>query len=142
MSREAALLGLLGQRNLGVLATLAPDGRPHLSNVNHVWDAADRTLRISITDGRVKTRNLRRDPRASYHVMTPDGWSYVVAEGTATLGPVAQDPHDDAVEDLIRLFRDAKGEHPDWDEYRAAMVIDRRLVLRIQVGRVYGKAPG
>ena len=52
MSREAALLGLLGQRNLGVLATLAPDGRPHLSNVNHVWDAADRTLRISITDGR------------------------------------------------------------------------------------------
>jgi PPOX class probable F420-dependent enzyme len=136
---EAGLLRLLAERDVGVLVTLHADGRPQLSNVNHVWDPADRTLRVSITDGRAKTRNLRRDPRAAYHVMTPDGWAYTVAEGTAQLGPVAADPHDEAVEDLIQLFRDIKGEHPDWDEYRAAMVADRRLVLRVRVGHVYGR---
>lgn len=54
--------------------------------------------------------------------------------------PVAEDPEDATVEELVALYRDAQGEHPDWDEFRAAMVRDRRLVLRLHVERAYGQA--
>jgi PPOX class probable F420-dependent enzyme len=138
MADDAALYKLLGDRPFGVLATIKRDGRPQLSNLTHHYDPENDRILASITDTRAKTRNLRRDPRASYHVTTPDGWSYVVAEGTADLSPVAADPHDDTVEELIDLYRKVRGEHPDWDEYRAAMVSDKRLVLRLQVERVLG----
>ncbi|MFD5656558.1 PPOX class F420-dependent oxidoreductase [Streptomyces hirsutus] len=133
-----ALLGLIGDENGGVLVTLKQDGRPQLSNVNHAYYPDERLIRVSLTDDRAKTRNLRRDPRASYHVTTSDRWAYTVVEGTAELSPVAADPHDGTVEELIRLYRDVNGEHPDWDDYRAAMVRDRRLVLRLRVERAYG----
>nr|WBO81430.1 PPOX class F420-dependent oxidoreductase [Streptomyces sp. SBE_14.2] len=135
---EEALLHLLSEGHGGVLVTLKRDGRPQLSNVTHAYYPAERIIRVSLTDDRAKTRNLRRDPRASYHVTTADRWAYTVAEGTAELTPVAEDPHDDTVEELIRLYRDVQGEHPDWDDYRAAMVRDRRLVLRLKVDRAYG----
>ena len=137
---QDALLQLLSEGHGGVLVTLKKDGRPQLSNVSHAYYPDERIIRVSITDGRAKTRNLRRDPRASYHVTSPDRWAYTVAEGTADLTPVAADPHDDTVEELIRLYRDVLGEHPDWDDYRAAMVRDRRLVLRLRVERAYGIA--
>jgi PPOX class probable F420-dependent enzyme len=136
-TREA-LLKLLAESDGGVLVTLKSDGRPQLSNVSHHYYPDERIIRVSITDGRAKTRNLRRDPRASYHVTTPDRWAYTVAEGTADLSPVAAGPRDETVEELIRLYRDVQGEHPDWDDYRAAMVRDRRLVLRLRVERAYG----
>ncbi|WP_432055335.1 PPOX class F420-dependent oxidoreductase [Streptomyces sp. bgisy022] len=135
---QHALLALLAEGNSGVLVTLKGDGRPQLSNVNHAYDPDERIVRVSVTDDRAKTRNLRRDPRASYHVTTDDRWAYTVAEGTADLSPVARDPYDATVEELIRLYRDVQGEHPDWDDYRAAMVRDRRLVLRLHVQRAYG----
>ncbi|MEU9733353.1 PPOX class F420-dependent oxidoreductase [Streptomyces sp. NPDC048002] len=135
---EDALLQLLSEGHGGVLVTLKRDGRPQLSNVSHAYYPDERILRISITDDRAKTRNLRRDPRASYHVTSADRWAYTVAEGTAALTPVAEDPHDATVDELARLYRDVLGEHPDWDDFRAAMVRDRRLVLRIAVERVYG----
>ncbi|QWF80778.1 PPOX class F420-dependent oxidoreductase [Amycolatopsis sp. CA-230715] len=140
MANDEALYALLGSRNLGVLATLKRDGRPQLSNVTHFYDAENRRILVSLTDGRAKTKNLRRDPRASYHVTSEDGWSYVVAEGDAELSAVAADPHDDTVEELIDLYREVQGEHPDWDDYRRAMVEDRRLVFRLPVTRVYGMA--
>ncbi|MBD0843761.1 MULTISPECIES: PPOX class F420-dependent oxidoreductase [unclassified Streptomyces] len=142
-AHQDALLRLLSEENGGVLATLKRDGRPQLSNVNHAYYPDERIIRVSLTDDRAKTRNLRRDPRASYHVTSADRWAYTVVEGTADLTPVAKDPHDDTVEELIRLFRDVQGEHPDWDDYRAAMVRDGRLVLRLKVDRAYGipKAP-
>jgi PPOX class probable F420-dependent enzyme len=135
---QDALLALLSEGHGGTLVTLKRDGRPQLSNVSHAYYPDERVIRVSITDDRAKTRNLRRDPRASYHVTSPDRWAYTVAEGTADLTPVAQDPHDDTVEELVRLYRDVQGEHPDWDDYRAAMVRDRRLVLRLRVERAYG----
>ncbi|MGW5095668.1 PPOX class F420-dependent oxidoreductase [Streptomyces nodosus] len=135
---QNALLALLLEGHGGVLVTLKRDGRPQLSNVSHAYDPDRRIIRVSITDDRAKTRNLRRDPRASYHVTSSDRWAYTVAEGTADLSPVAQDPYDDTVEELVRLYRDVLGEHSDWDEYRAAMVRDRRLVLRLRVERAYG----
>jgi PPOX class probable F420-dependent enzyme len=140
MPDENALHELLAARDLGVLATLKRDGRPQLSNVNHVYDRESRTIRVSLTDNRAKTRNLRRDPRATYHVSSEDGWAYAVAEGDAELTPVARDTHDATVEDLIALYRDVQGEHPDWADYRRAMVADQRLVLRLHVERVYGMA--
>ncbi|TVZ96702.1 PPOX class F420-dependent oxidoreductase [Streptomyces sp. BK340] len=135
---QDALLKLLSETRGGVLVTLKSDGRPQLSNVSHAYYPDERVLRISITDDRAKTRNLRRDPRASYHVTSQDRWAYTVAEGTAELTPVAGDPYDETVEELVRLYRDVLGEHPEWDDYRAAMVRDRRLVLRLPVERVYG----
>ncbi|WP_416481736.1 PPOX class F420-dependent oxidoreductase [Streptomyces sp. CL12] len=137
-STQDALLPLLSEGHGGVLVTLRRDGRPQLSNVSHAYDPDERIIRISVTDDRAKTRNLRRDPRASYHVTSDDRWAYTVAEGMAELSPVAEDPHDETVEELIRLYRTVIGEHPDWDEYRAAMVRDRRLVVRLHVARVYG----
>ncbi|MEV6504517.1 PPOX class F420-dependent oxidoreductase [Streptomyces sp. NPDC051642] len=135
---QDALLQLLSEGHGGVLVTLKKDGRPQLSNVSHAYYPDERIIRVSITDDRAKTRNLRRDPRASYHVTSSDRWAFTVAEGTADLTPVAADPHDDTVEELIKLYRDVLGEHPDWDDYRAAMVRDRRLVLRLRVERAYG----
>ncbi|MGW7203756.1 PPOX class F420-dependent oxidoreductase [Streptomyces sp. NPDC054837] len=139
---QNALLGLLSEGHGGVLVTLKRDGRPQLSNVSHAYYPDERIIRVSITDDRAKTRNLRRDPRASYHVTAADRWAYTVAEGTAELTPVAQDPYDETVEELVRLYRDVLGEHPDWDDYRAAMVRDRRLVLRLKVERAYGIPAG
>ncbi|BCM70757.1 MULTISPECIES: PPOX class F420-dependent oxidoreductase [Streptomyces] len=139
---QDALLGLLSEGHGGVLVTLRRDGRPQLSNVSHAYYPDERIIRISVTDDRAKTRNLRRDPRASYHVTSEDRWAYAVAEGTAELSPVAADPHDETVEELIRLYRDILGEHPDWDDYRAAMVRDRRLVVRLHVDRAYGIPKG
>ncbi|MGW7041986.1 TIGR03618 family F420-dependent PPOX class oxidoreductase [Streptomyces avermitilis] len=135
---QDALLKLLFDHHAGVLVTLKRDGRPQLSNVGHAYYPDERTLRVSVTDDRAKTRNLRRDPRASYHVTGPDRRAYTVVEGVAELSPVARDPHDETVEELIRLYRDVLGEHPDWDDFRAAMVRDRRLVLRLRVERAYG----
>jgi PPOX class probable F420-dependent enzyme len=129
---------LIGARRQGVLVTLRKDGWPQLSNVNYGWDAQSQTIRISTTDDRAKTHNLRRDPRASFHVASDDFWSYVVVDGHAELSAVAQDPNDAAVGELIELYRAVQGEHPDWDDYRAAMVRDRRLVVRLRAERAYG----
>ena len=130
------LLTLVEAKHQGVLVTIKRDGRPQLSNVSYALQ--DGVVRVSVTDDRAKTKNLRRDPRASLYVVRDDFWSYAVVEGDAELSPVAADPSDDTVEELIDLFRAVQGEHPDWDDYRAAMVRDRRLVVRLPVGRVYG----
>jgi len=142
---SSALVDLLAGRNSGVLATLKSDGRPQLSNISYAFSADPAApepgvVRISITATRAKYRNLQRDPRASLHVSAPDFWSYAVAEAHAHLSPVAADPQDSTVDDLVALYRDVQGEHPDWDEYRQAMVADQRVLLRLMVSRVYGMA--
>ncbi|SCL18761.1 PPOX class probable F420-dependent enzyme [Micromonospora rhizosphaerae] len=130
---------LFGERGRGVLVTLRRDGRPQLSNVDYL--AEPRLIRCSTTSDRAKVRNLRRDPRASFHVSTPDGGAYAVAEGTVTLTPPAAAVDDATVEELVDVYRRIRGEHPDWADYRAAMVADRRLVIRFSVARVYGWRP-
>ena len=140
MSADDALERLLTQVNRSVLATIKRDGRPQLSNVTHHYEPNTRIARISIRDPLAKTRNLRRDPRASLHIASADFWSWTIAEGTAELTPVAADPHDATVAELVDYYRAIRGEHPDWDEYRQAMVRDKRLVLRLRVERCYGQA--
>ncbi len=139
MSRHPALLDLVAAGNLGALATIKRDGRPQLSNINYEYDAGAARISISVTDGRAKVHNLRRDARASLYVSSKDGWAYTVVEGDVTLSGVAAEPNDAAVEELVEVYRNVRGEdHPDWDEYRAAMVADRRLVARLAITDVYG----
>ena len=136
------LLALIADNSLGVLATIKSDGRPQLSNVTYHFDPRSLSIEVSVTEPRAKTRNLRRDPRASLLVSSEDGWSYAVAEGDAVLSPPAAAPDDDTVESLITLYLNVAGEHPDWDDYRQAMVIDRRVLLRLPVSHLYGMPPG
>lgn len=134
------LLALLEGSTLGVLTTLKRDGRPQLSNVTYTFDPATMLIRISVTDGRAKTANLRRDPRASFYTTTGNFGAYAVAEGEADLTPVATAPDDPTVDELVDVYRTISGEHPDWDEYRAAMVAEKRLVVLLRVTHVYGMA--
>jgi PPOX class probable F420-dependent enzyme len=136
------LLALIADNSLGVLATLKRDGRPQLSNVTYHFDPRALTIEVSVTEPRAKTRNLRRDQRASLLVSSEDGWSYAVAEGDAVLSAPAASVDDETVESLVSLYRNVAGEHPDWDEYRRAMVVDRRVLLALPIGHLYGMPPG
>jgi PPOX class probable F420-dependent enzyme len=141
MTLDPNLVALASARKIGALATIKRDGRPQISMVGFAFDAAAAVIRISVVDGRAKVHNLRRDPRASVLVTSTDGWSYVVLEGDAELSPVAAAPDDDTVEELVDIYRSIRGaDHPDWDEFRAAMVADHRLVARLSIERAYGLA--
>ncbi|WP_331371087.1 hypothetical protein [Blastococcus saxobsidens] len=85
---------------------------------------------------------MERDPRVTLHVASPDFWTWVAVEGTAELTPVAADPQDATVEELITYYRGVSGEHENWDDYRAAMVAEGRLVIRFRPGHAYGQLPG
>ncbi len=127
----------LAENNRGVLATIKRDGRPQLSKVAYFLDARDGRCKVSVTQTRAKTHNLRRDPRATLMAMTDHNWySYVVVEGTTTFieGP-------DALDELVHYYRQVSGEHPDWEEYREAMVKEQRLLLSISVDRLYAMVP-
>ncbi|MGI9123208.1 MAG: PPOX class F420-dependent oxidoreductase [Mycobacterium sp.] len=136
------LLALIADNSLGVLATLKKDGRPQLSNVVYHFDPRTLSIEVSVTEPRAKTRNLRRDPRASLLVSSEDGWSYAVVEGDVELSAPAASADDDTVEALVALYRNITGEHPDWDDYRRAMVLDRRVLLRLPIKHLYGMPPG
>lgn len=120
-----------------VLVTLKRDGRPQLSNVLHVA-GDDGVIRVSITADRAKYYNLVREPWAALHATSEDFWRYVVLECEVTLSDVAAAPDDAAVDELVEYYRAANGEHPDWDEYRAAMVADGRVMARLRPTRAYG----
>lgn len=130
------VLRFVAEHSKGVLATIKRDGRPQLSNI--VYGVVDDMVQISVTDDRVKTNNLRRDPRASLHVTSDDFWRYAVMEAEATFGPVAKARGDEATEALRTLYRTVQGEHPDWDEYDDAMIADHRLVLTLRPTHGYG----
>ena len=123
-----------------VLITLKSDGRPQSSNVLQ-WTDADGIVHVSVTDTRVKVRNVRRDARVSIHVTADDFWSYAVLEGDAELTPAASSPDDATVDELVAYYRALNGEHPDWADYRTAMVADQRLVMRLRPTRAYGMTP-
>lgn len=123
-------------RRNGVLVTLKRDGRPQLSNITHV--VIDDEIKISITANRAKHANLLRDPRASLYVSREDFWGYVVLEGDAQMSDVSTKLDDPGVEELIEVYRAIAGEHPDWDDYRRAMVADKRVVVRLRPTHAYG----
>ncbi|MFC8127760.1 PPOX class F420-dependent oxidoreductase [Streptomyces sp. NPDC057302] len=133
---------LLARSSLGVLATIKADGRPQLSPVMPSYDPSDGVIRVSTTARTAKIANLRRDPRATLEVTSPDGRAWATAEGTATLVGPGTDPRGPEVQALVDYYRAAAGEHPDWDEYRKVMVADRRVLITMTVDNVYGTKLG
>src|SRR5262245_7691422 len=101
-------LDFVRPRHFGVLTTQRRDGRPQLSNVAFsVFD--DGVIGVSITDGRAKTQNMRRDQRVSLHVTSDDFWSYCVLDCDAELMPVVTDPNDATADALVEYYRRASG---------------------------------
>jgi PPOX class probable F420-dependent enzyme len=145
MADEQQLLDLIASNSQGILAAVTRAGYPHLTNVLYVWDAAERTARVSTTADRVKGRILRRDPRAALHVSGSHFWSYAVAECDAEVSDVATTPGDEACRELLDVHS-AFFEVADEPAFFAELVGARRLVVRLRVRRVYGvlldKPPG
>jgi PPOX class probable F420-dependent enzyme len=136
------LHALLAGSRISVLATIKSDGRPQLSPVAHFYDRDAGIIYVSMTVGRAKTANLRRDPRATLEVTRPDSMAWATAEGTATLTGPGTDPDGPEVQALVDYYRAAAGEHPDWAEYRSVMVADRRVLMAMKVEKVYGAQIG
>jgi PPOX class probable F420-dependent enzyme len=130
----------IAERRKGVLVTLRrSDGRPQLSNI--MYALIDGRVRISVTDTRAKTANIRHDPRISLHVTSDDFRTYTVAEGTAELSPVASVPGDRTCQELLELYEAVTGrKHPDPEEFFQAMVDDRRRQLSFAIERTYPTA--
>jgi len=130
-------LDFVRDKRNGMLIALKSDGRPQSSNISFAIGDDD-VIRISVTDGRAKTANLRRDPRASLHVNRDDFWAYVVIEADVTMLPVSASVDDATVDALVEYYRTVAGEHDDWAEFRQAMVDDHRLLLELRPTRAYG----
>lgn len=140
MTPDEALEFVTGHR-LGVLVTVRGNGRPQTSNV--VYAVRGKFIDVSLTDGRAKTRNLRRDPRATLHVSSPDLSAWAAVEGDAELSAVTATPGDQTGELLADLYRAISGqEHPNWPEFHRAMVDEQRLLLTIFVTHGYGGGAG
>lgn len=133
-------LAFVAERRNGILVTIKRDGRPQSSNIAYAMGEGDDAgkILISVTDGRAKTSNLRRDPRASLHVNRDDFWAYAVIEADVELTAVAAASDDDTVDQLVAYYRMVAGEHDNWDEYRQAMVDESRLILKLTPTHAYG----
>jgi len=126
----AEALEFLRANPRAVLATVRSDGRPQLSPVLAVVDDEDRVV-VSTRETAVKTKNLRRDPRVALCVLNEGFFGdWAQLEGTAEIVSLP-----DAMDLLVDYYRRAAGEHDDWDDYRAAMTRDRRVVVRFTVER-------
>jgi PPOX class probable F420-dependent enzyme len=122
------LLAFIRPRHKCLLVTTRNDGRPQVSPVTSGVDEAGRIV-ISTYPERAKTRNLRRDPRASACILS-DEWNgaWVQVDGTAEVLDMP-----DALDGLVEYFRCISGEHPDWDEYREAMRRQDKSLIRLSI---------
>lgn len=118
------------QNHRAVLATVRSDGAPQLSPITVGLDDEGRVI-VSSRETAMKVHNLRRNPRASLCLLN-DGffgdWGQV--EGNVEIVPMP-----DAMELLVEYYRSVSGEHPDWDDYRRAMIEDKRVILRMAIDR-------
>lgn len=125
------------ERRNGVLITLRRDGRAQSSDISYCVD--DGRFTVSVTDDRAKTRNMRRDPRVVLHITDPATWSYLSFDATVELSPVTTSTEDPTSDALVAYYRAVAGEHPDWTDYRQAMIDQRRLVVTINPHAVVGQ---
>ena len=128
------------ERKLGVLITIRSDGRPQSSDIVYYVDTG--VFHISMTVGRAKTVNLRRDPRAVLHISDEKAWSYVSLDGTVELSPPTTTPGDATSDALVDYYERMAGQHPDWNEYRQAMIDEGRLVARFTPTSAAGQIHG
>lgn len=134
---DEELSRLLGEQRFGALATNSSGGHPHLSTVVYTWDPDQRVVRVSTVAGRVKVRQLHKDPHAALYAASNDFWSYAVAEGEAELSPVSDEPGDEVGLELLAMqapFADPA----EKGAFLRQMVADRRMVIRLRVSRLYG----
>jgi PPOX class probable F420-dependent enzyme len=126
----AELVEFARPRHRPLLATIRRDGRPQISPVTGGVDVQGRIV-ISTYPARAKTRNAERDSRVSVLVLSDD-WNgpWIQVDGDAE---VLHMP--DAADGLVEYFRCISGEHPDWDEYREAMRIQDKSLIRITPSR-------
>ncbi len=139
MDLDHALSLARANRN-GILITHRSDGRAQPSNIIHMV-GDDGLIRISITADRAKYANLERDARCELYIGRDDFWAYAVLDCDCELAPVAAEPDDATVEELVMQYRAMAGEHPDWDEYRQTMVKDKRTIVRLHPTRAFGMWP-
>lgn len=126
------------ERSNAVLITIRSDGRPQSSDISYFVE--DGIFTISVTADRAKTVNMLRDPRIVLHITDPGSWSYLSFDGTVTLMEPSAEPADATTNALIDYYEKVAGQpHPDWDEYRAAMVSERRLLVRFKPAAVVGQ---
>jgi len=118
------------EHHQAVMVTHRADGRPQMSPVACSVDAEGFVV-VSTRETALKTRNVMRDPRVSLCVLS-DGFygEWIQVDGAATVVSLPG-----AMEPLVEYYRSIRGEHPDWDEYRAAMESERRVVVRINLTR-------
>lgn len=125
---------------IATLITIRTDGRPQSSDITYTVEGP--ALQISVTDDRAKTRNMRRDPRVVVHLSNPAGWTYLSFDGTVELSAVTTSPDDETAEALVAYYRAVSGEHPDWGEYRRAMIDEARLIVTFTPTKVVGQING
>ena len=126
----AEALEFIRTNSQAVLATTRRDGRPQLSPVNVVVNGAGQVV-LSSRATAMKVKNVRRDPHAAVCVMTTTFYGdWCQVEGSVTVVDLPE-----AMDGLVDYYRRASGEHPDWDEYRAAMVSEQRVLVVIDVER-------
>jgi len=126
----AAAQQFIRTNHRGVMATFRRDGRPALSPLLVTLDDEDRVI-ISTREPAMKVKHVRRDPWVSVVVMN-DGFfgEWIQVEGTAEIVELPE-----AMEILVEYYRSISGEHPDWDDYRAAMERDKRVIIRFSIDR-------
>ena len=126
----AAALDFLRANHWAVMATTKADGSTQLSPITVGVDADNRVV-VSTRETAYKVRHLRALPYAAICAFT-DGF---FGQWIQVEGPVEIVPLPEAMEPLVDYYRSISGEHPDWDDYRAAMERDRRVILRMTVER-------
>lgn len=133
----AAAIEFIRSNHRAVLATLRRDGSPQLTPITVSVDGEGKVV-VSSRETAAKVLNLRRDPRAWLTVMN-DGFfgEFVQIEGPVTIVPLPE-----AMDGLIEYYRSVSGEHPDWDDYREAMVRDQRVLIKVDVTRAGPKYSG
>jgi PPOX class probable F420-dependent enzyme len=139
MELQRALEWISGRRN-GVLVTLRRDGRAQSSDIAYAVNGD--VVVVSLTTDRAKAANMRRDPRIVLHVSDPARFSYVSFDGVATLTEVCADPNDAVADALVAYYTAVSGEHPNWAEFRQAMVDERRLLAHLHTQSVTGQIHG
>lgn len=128
---EAEAREFIKRGHKAVIATIRRDGRPQMSNVSYLLDD-DGLIKVSVTETRAKTKNLRRDPRASLSIQGDTWYQYICVDGTATIksGP--------PLADLRHVYERIAGKpHPDWEEFDRAMIAEQRCLLEIAIDRIY-----
>lgn len=131
-------LSWANERRTAALITLRRDGRAQSSDI--AFAVIGDTIKISLTDSRAKTANMRRDNRVVLHITEPGAWSYVSIDATVELSPVCTSPDDATADELVAVYQAVTGaDHPDWDEFRRAMVGEGRVVARVTPHSVTGQ---